>query len=210
MLSTMLAKLRIGPFQWGAIAPWRAARVALGVLAPLVLGWASGQIEYGAFAALGALPAGFAAYQGVTRSRIAAIVVASVGMAVTTFVGATTTATLPWLLVPVVTALGYVTGLAVALGPLLSVAVLQWSVGLLIAVGLPQGPAEAGTASRSSACRWALSGAPGGGLMDHPTGRSRTGGTRGYLPGSGRLRLQAGSREIRAATPHRLSSDERP
>ena len=144
MLSTMLAKLRIGPFQWGAIAPWRAARVALGVLAPLVLGWASGQIEYGAFAALGALPAGFAAYQGVTRSRIAAIVVASVGMAVTTFVGATTTATLPWLLVPVVTVLGYVTGLVVALGPLLSVAVLQWSVGLLIAVGLPQGPAEAG------------------------------------------------------------------
>ena len=144
MLSTMLAKLPIPLFHWGAIAPWRAARLAVGVLAPLVVGWANGYIEYGAFAALGALPAGFASYQGVTRSRIAAIVVASVGMAVTTFVGATTAATLPWLLVPVVTVLGYLTGLAVALGPLLSVAVLQWSVGLLIAVGLPQGPAEAG------------------------------------------------------------------
>jgi hypothetical protein len=144
MLSTMLAKLRIGPFHWRAIAPWRAARLAVGVLAPLIFGWATGHIEYGAFAALGALPAGFAAYQGVTRSRIAAIVVASAGMALTTFVGATTAATLPWLLIPVVIVLGYVTGLAVALGPLLSVAVLQWSVGLLIAVGLPQGPAEAG------------------------------------------------------------------
>ena len=73
MLSTMLAKLRIGPFHWRAIAPWRAARLAVGVLAPLIFGWATGHIEYGAFAALGALPAGFAAYQGVTRSRIAAI-----------------------------------------------------------------------------------------------------------------------------------------
>jgi hypothetical protein len=102
MLSTMRAKLRIGPFHWRAIAPWRAARLAVGVLAPLIFGWATGHIEYGAFAALGALPAGFAAYQGVTRSRIAAIVVASAGMALTAFVGATTAATLPWLLIPVV------------------------------------------------------------------------------------------------------------
>ncbi|HTX53100.1 MAG TPA: hypothetical protein VMD08_06805 [Candidatus Baltobacteraceae bacterium] len=45
---------------------------------PFFLGWASGSIEYGAFAALGALPAGFASFQGVSRSRHAAIVVASV------------------------------------------------------------------------------------------------------------------------------------
>src|SRR4051812_31815810 len=116
MLSTTLTKLRIGPLRWGAIAPWRAVRLAIGVLAPLVLGWTSGHIEYGVFAALGALPAGFASYQGVSRTRIAAILVASVGMAVTTLVGATTSAILPWLLVPVVTILGYFTGLVVALG----------------------------------------------------------------------------------------------
>jgi signal transduction histidine kinase len=144
MLSTLRTQLRIGPFDWHAIEPWHAVRLAFGVLAPLVFGWANGQIEYGVFAALGALSAGFAAYHGVTRSRMAAILVASVGMAVTTFVGATTAATLPWLLVLVVAILGYVTGLAVALGPLLSVAILQWSVGLLVAVGLPQDPAEAG------------------------------------------------------------------
>ena len=135
--------LQLGPFQWRAIAAWRAARVAVGVVLPLILGWASGRIEDGAFAALGALPAGFASFQGVSRSRLAAIVVASVGMAVSTFVGATTAATLPWLLVPVVIVWAYVAGLVVCLGPRLSVAVLQWSVGLLIAVGLPLGPAGA-------------------------------------------------------------------
>ncbi len=37
MLSTMLAKLRIGPFHWRAIALWRSPRLAVGVLALLVL-----------------------------------------------------------------------------------------------------------------------------------------------------------------------------
>jgi len=135
--------VQLGPFHWRAIVAWRAARAAVGVLLPLVLGWASGRIEYGAFAALGALPAGFASFQGVSRSRLAAIVVASVGMAVSTFVGATTAATLPWLLVPVVIVWAYVAGLVVCLGPRLSIAILQWPVGLLVAVGLPLGPAEA-------------------------------------------------------------------
>ena len=64
-------------------------------------------------------------------------------MAVSTFVGATTAATVPWLLVPVVIVWAYVAGLVVCPGPRLSVAVLQWSVGLLIAIGLPLGPADA-------------------------------------------------------------------
>jgi hypothetical protein len=72
------------------------------------------------------------------------VALASVGMAVSTFVGATTAAIAPWLLVPIVAAWGYLTGLAVCLGQRASVAVLQWSIALLIAVGLPFGPAEAG------------------------------------------------------------------
>jgi len=143
MTSTILAKLHIGSFRWDAIAPGRASRVAAGVLLPLIVGWASGQIEYGAFAALGALPTGFASFQGVTRSRIEAVAVAGLGMAVSTFVGAVAAATLPSSLILIVLVWCYVTGLAVALGPRYSVAILQWSVGLLIAVGLPQGPAEA-------------------------------------------------------------------
>jgi len=135
--------VQLGPFHWRDIAPSRAARVAVGVVVPLGLGWASGHIDYGAYAALGALPAGVASFQGETRSRVAVVVAASVGMAVSTFVGATTAAIAPWLLVPIVAVWGYFTGLGVALGPRFGAAVLQWSIALLIAVGLPFGPAGA-------------------------------------------------------------------
>ncbi|GAA1913039.1 FUSC family protein [Streptantibioticus ferralitis] len=135
--------LQFGPFRWGDVAPWRAVRVAVGVVAPLLVGAASGHVDYGAFASLGALPAGFASFQGVTRTRVAAVAAASVGMAVSAFVGSTTAAAAPWLLVLVVIVWGYVTGLAVCMGPRLSVAVLQWPVALLIAVGVPLGPTQA-------------------------------------------------------------------
>ena len=110
---------------------------------PLAAGAASGHAEDGAFASLGALPAGIASFQGVTRTRVTAVAVASAGMAVSTFVGGTVAAAAPWLLVPVVIVWGYVTGLAVCLGPLASVAVAQWPVALLIAVGLPLRPGDA-------------------------------------------------------------------
>jgi len=125
------------------LAPARAARVTLGVVLPLIVGWRSGHLDYGAFMALGALPAGIASFQGATWSRVAAVVVASIGMALSTFVGAVAAGSAPWSLVPIVAIWGYVTGLAVCLGARWSVAVLQWSVALLIAVGLPHGPAEA-------------------------------------------------------------------
>src|SRR6202007_1165745 len=97
-----------------------------GVL-PLIVGGQSGFLVYGAYMALGALPAGMASFQGATRSRVAAVLVASIGMAVSTFVGTVTAASVPWLLVPIVAVWGYMTGLAVCLGPRWSVAVLQWS-----------------------------------------------------------------------------------
>ena len=134
---------QLGPFSTELLAPARAARVTLGVVLPLIVGWQSGHLTYGAFMALGALPAGFASFQGATRSRVVAVVVASLGMAVSTFVGTVAAATAPWLLVPIIGVWGYLAGLSVCLGPRWSVAVLQWSVALLIAVGLPQGPSEA-------------------------------------------------------------------
>jgi hypothetical protein len=48
----------------------------------------------------GALPAGFVSFRGVSRTRVLAVLCATAGMAVSTFVGATTAASLPWLLVP--------------------------------------------------------------------------------------------------------------
>jgi uncharacterized membrane protein YccC len=134
---------RLGALPVARLAPARAARVALGVVLPLVIGWLCGDLRYGAYAALGALPAGFSSFQGETRSRVAAVALASAGMALSTFVGGTVAAASPWLLVPVVAAWGYLTGLSVCLEPRWSVAILQWSVALLIAVGLPVGPSEA-------------------------------------------------------------------
>jgi hypothetical protein len=135
--------LGLDSLRWDATAPWRAARVTIGVVVPLILGWISGHVDYGAYAALGALPAGFASFQGETVSRVVVVAVASIGMAVSTLVGATTAAMAPWLLVPVVALWGYVAGLAICLGQRASVAVLQWSVALLIAVGLPFGASDA-------------------------------------------------------------------
>ena len=135
--------VRLGPFHWGAMAPWLVARSAFGVVVPFGVGAASGHLDYGAFAALGAFSAGIVSFEGVTRSRVAAVAVASVGMSVCTFVGAITVAVVPWLLVPVVMVLGYIAGLVVCLGPRLSMAVLQWPIALLIAVGVPFGPAQA-------------------------------------------------------------------
>ena len=134
---------QLGPFRWGNAAPQRASRAALGVVAPLVLGLIAGRVDYGAYAAVGALPAGFVSFQGESRTRVTAVLVASVGMAVSTFVGAVTAALSPWSLVPVIALWGYFTGLAVSLGQRYSVAVLQWSIALLIAAGLPFGPADA-------------------------------------------------------------------
>ena len=134
---------QLGTFSPNLLSPGRAARVTLGVVLPLIAGWQSGHLDYGAYMALGALPAGMASFQGATRSRVAAVLVASIGMAISTFVGTVTAASMPWLLVPIIAIWAYLTGLTVCLGPRWSVAVLQWSVALLIATGFPQGPSEA-------------------------------------------------------------------
>ena len=121
----------------------RAARVSVGVVLPLLAGWLSGHVEYGVYMALGALPAGFASFQGETLTRVAAVAVASVGMALSTFVGATAAEAAPWSLVPIVAVWGYLIGLSICLGDRWSVAALQWVVALAIAVGFPAGPSEA-------------------------------------------------------------------
>jgi uncharacterized membrane protein YccC len=134
---------QFGPFRWDDVAPQRAVRVAVGVAVPLAVGSVSGHIDYGAFASLGAMSAGFVSFRGVTRSRVTAVAVASAGMAVFTFVGAAAAAGAPWLLAPVVMVLGYLAGLADCLGPRLSAAAIQWPVALVIAIGMPVGPTEA-------------------------------------------------------------------
>ena len=112
-------------------------------MTPLIIGLATGKIEYGSYAALGALPAGFVSFRGVSRTRVLAVLFAAAGMAVSTFVGATTANDQPWLLVPVLFAWAYTTGLLGSLGPTVLAVSLQWPVALLIASALPLEPGPA-------------------------------------------------------------------
>ena len=135
--------VRLGSLHWNAASPRRAVRIALGVTLPLAAGWWAGRADLGAYAALGALPAGLVAFEGQARSRAAGVLLASLGMAVATFVGATMAAVAPGLL-PLVTALwAYATGLLICLGAVTGLAALQWTTALLIAIGLPFGPGDA-------------------------------------------------------------------
>lgn len=135
--------LDFGAFRWRDVAPGRASRAAVGVITPLAIGVAIGRVEFGSFAALGALPAGFVSFRGITRTRIVAVVLAAAGMAVSTLVGATAEAGHPWLLVPVIFCWAYAAGLLAALGPTAAAVSLQWPVALLIASALPLAPGEA-------------------------------------------------------------------
>jgi len=81
--------LDFGAFRWGDISLGQAVRATVGVMAPLIIGVAAGKIEYGSYAALGALPAGFVSFRGISRTRLLAVLAAAAGMAVSTFVGAT-------------------------------------------------------------------------------------------------------------------------
>ncbi|MBV8401751.1 MAG: FUSC family protein [Acetobacteraceae bacterium] len=135
---------QLGPFRWAALTPWRGGRVALGISLPLFLGWLLGYPAYGAYAALGALPAGNVTVSVDARGRVVLLVIlASIDMALSGFVGSAVAESYPIALIPIVAIWGYGTGLSVALGQRASTVMLQCSLALLIAVGVPAPPSEA-------------------------------------------------------------------
>lgn len=133
----------LGGFCWSDVPAGAGLRSAAGVLVPLAVGLAAGHLRDGAYAALGALPAGFVAFQGVSRGRVAAVVLAALGMAAATFAGAAAAAAAPWLLVPLVAGSAYAAGLLSALGPRFGAAALQWPTAMLVATTLPLAPGPA-------------------------------------------------------------------
>ncbi len=135
--------LDFGAFRWRDLSAGQSVRATIGVMTPLIIGVATGRVAYGSYAALGALPAGFVSFRGVSRTRVLAVLFAAAGMAVSTFAGATAAYSQPWLLVPLVFIWGYAIGLFAALGPTVLAVTLQWPVALLIASALPLGPAPA-------------------------------------------------------------------
>ena len=135
--------LNFGAFRWSDVNIPRALRAGFGMITPLALGLATGHLEYGVFAALGALPAGFVSFQGASRTRVSAVAFAAFGMALATFVGGVAAHTSGWLLFPAVLIFSYLAGLMAALGQRFLVVGLQWAIQLVIASAIPLPPREA-------------------------------------------------------------------
>ncbi len=136
--------LNFGAFRWSDTDVPRALRAGAGMITPLAIGLATNHLEYGVFACLGALPAGFVSFQGASRTRVSAVVFAAFGMAVATFVGGVCASTSGWLLFPAVFAFSYLGGLMAPLGQRFLVVGLQWAVQLVIASAIPLAPGDAG------------------------------------------------------------------
>ena len=135
--------LNFGPFRWSAVDWPPALRAGVGMVTPLAVGLATGHMEYGVFAALGAQPAGMVSFQGSSRTRVSAITLAALGMAVSTWVGGVAAWASGWLLFPAVLAFSYLAGLLATLGQRFGVVGLQWVIQLVIASAIPLPPGDA-------------------------------------------------------------------
>jgi uncharacterized membrane protein YccC len=135
--------LNFGPFRWSAVDVPRALRAGVGMVTPLAIGLATGHLEYGVFAALGALNAGIVSFQGASRTRVSAVTLAALGMAVCTWVGGVAAWAGGWWLLPAVVAFSYLGGLLATLGQRFGVVGLQWVFQLVIASAIPLPPGDA-------------------------------------------------------------------
>jgi uncharacterized membrane protein YccC len=127
---------------WSQIELGGAIRCTIGVLVPLVVGLASGAVADGVAAAVGALCAGFASFQGAYRSRASLTVLVAAGMAVSTMVGAVAARNV--VAAVLVTALwGGLAGMMVSLGQGGLITGLQWVVAELIVGTIPMTLAQA-------------------------------------------------------------------
>src|SRR3954454_11440612 len=126
-------------FDRAGLAPGRAARAALGVGLPLVVGAWTGHPADGAMAAAGALPVGVAAMSSSSAATPTGLLLATTaGMSISTFVGslcaghaaAVATALALW---------GFLAGLLVVLGQAATITGVQAVIGLLVFGRYPGG-----------------------------------------------------------------------
>ncbi len=108
-----------------------ALRSSAGVALPLVVALGTGDLRLGASAAIGALSAGFASQQGVYRTRAAAMLWTSGGMALSAWVGALV-GHLGVLDVVAVALWGYAYGIVASLGPAATAAALNSTIAFLV------------------------------------------------------------------------------
>jgi uncharacterized membrane protein YccC len=116
--------------------PLSALRCTIGVGVPLVVALSLHQSGAGVFIAVGAVSVGFGSFQGAYRSRAMTMVFASVGMAISIFVGSLFGYSTP--LSAIVAAVwGFAAGLLVALGPPGGYTGLQCAVAAIVAGAYP-------------------------------------------------------------------------
>jgi uncharacterized membrane protein YccC len=113
-----------------------ALRCTVGVVIPLVVGLASGAVSEGVAAAVGALCAGFASFQGAYRSRAWLTLAVAAGMSVSTVVGAAASHDAVSAVV-VTAAWAAMAGMLGALGQGALVTGMQWVVAVLIVGVIP-------------------------------------------------------------------------
>lgn len=117
-------------------------RGTTGVLIPLVIGLATGGVADGVFAAIGALCAGFASFQGAYRRRVGITVLVGVGMAAATLTGAIAQRA-DWSAIIVVAAWAFIAGMLTCLSQAALVVGLQWAVAVIIVNAVPMTTAQA-------------------------------------------------------------------
>ncbi len=137
MKSTLTQSIRsILKVEWSEFETLAALRCTIGVAVPLLTGLAIEQPLVGVFGAAGAVGVGFGSFQGAYRGRAAVMLLATIGMACSVFVGSvaghSSVAT-----IGVAALWAFAGGLLVALGRGASVVGVQSIVALSLAGGYP-------------------------------------------------------------------------
>lgn len=126
-------------FDRSALEPGYALRCAIGVAIPLILAAIAGNPAMGVPAAIGAFITGFTSLQGIYRTRIAAVLLAAIGMSITSFIGALAAHSTPGLVAATAIA-GFAVGTIGQIGPIASTVALNSFVAFVIFSSQPLSP----------------------------------------------------------------------
>jgi uncharacterized membrane protein YccC len=140
-LLTWLRELaaNVGTFDRSALEPGYALRCTLGVAIPLVAAALLGKPAMGVGAAIGGFITGFTSLQGIYRTRLTAVVVAALGMSLTSFVGAFAAHSTPGLVAATALA-GYACGTIGQIGPMAATVTLNSFVAFVLFSSQPLAP----------------------------------------------------------------------
>ncbi|HEV7401861.1 MAG TPA: FUSC family protein [Chthoniobacteraceae bacterium] len=122
--------------KWGEFRTRVAFPCALGLTLSVVLGLVTGRPAWGLIMAGGALAVGFGSFQMIGRSRTAAMIVGTLGIALSTLAGSLLSVTEAGLLTVAVLA-GFGAGWLTALGPGVAWIGLQCAIAAIISSGFP-------------------------------------------------------------------------